>query len=247
MRLDVVGSAGSQPGGGQACSGYLVTSGETRVLVDCGFGVAARVTGLLEPVDLDAIIITHRHLDHAIDLLGLFRVLWAGDDAVPVYAAAEVDDALGVMVKPDRRVDWDRVFPWTTVASGDQWEVGGLRISAHDGDHPVPTVSLRLADEAGATLAYSSDSGGGGDLVACAADVDLFLCEATWQGDDDDRRGDGHLTARGAGRLATAAGVDHLVLTHLRPHLEPDQSAREAATTFDGRVDVARDGAVVRW
>lgn len=242
MLLDVVGSAGSQPGGGQACSGYLVRSDTTTVLVDCGFGVAARVTGMVDPAALDAIVVSHRHLDHSIDLLGLFRVLWSGDDVVPVFAAEEVDAALGPLVKPARRPDWERVFPWTTVRADDAWTVGDLALSAHAADHPVPTVSLRVEDAAGAVLAYSADSGGGRDLQACATDADLFLAEATWQGRDEDRRGDGHMTAVRAGAVAAAAGARHLVLTHLRPHLDPRQSVAEAATTFAGPVDVARDG-----
>ncbi len=241
MQLDVVGCAGSQPGGGQACSGYVVRTETTAVLVDCGFGVAAGVTGLLDPVELDAIVVTHRHLDHSIDLLGLFRVLWAGDDVVPVFAADEVEEALTPMVKHDRRPDWERVFPWTTVTAGDAWGIGDLAVEAFAAEHPVPTLSLRLADEAGTTLAYSSDTGGSG-LGDCARDSDLFLCEATWQGEDDDRRGDGHLTAFRAGAIAADAGAARLVLTHLRPHLDPAQSREEASTTFDGPVDVARDG-----
>lgn len=247
MRLEVVGSAGSQPGGGQACSGYLVSTDTTNVLLDCGFGVAARLTGVLDPTHLDAVVITHRHLDHSIDLLGLFRVLWAGDDVIPVFAAADVAESLEVMVKPRRRPDWDRVLPWTTVAAGDRWDVGDLAFEAFDSDHPVPTVSLRLRDGSGTTMAYSSDTGGGADLYACALDVDLFLCEATWQGAADDRRGDGHLTAAEAGAIASAAGVARLVLTHLRPHLDPDQSLDEAGTSYSGPLGVARDGDVHEW
>lgn len=242
MRLDVVGCAGSQPGEGQACSGYLVTADTTRILVDCGFGVAARLTGLVDPARLDGIVITHRHLDHAIDLLGLFRVLWAGDDVVPVFAADEVQEALLPLVKQARRPDWERVFPWTTVADGDTWDVGGVALTAVLADHPVPTVSVRLVGADGTAMAYSSDTGGDAALVTCAADSDLFLCEATWQGSDDDRRGDGHLTARRAGAIATRARASRLVLTHLRPHLVPDESVAEACQTFDGPVDVARDG-----
>lgn len=242
MQLDVLGSAGSQPGAGLNCSGYLVRTEQANVLVDCGFGVASRVTGVLDPTELDAVVVTHRHLDHSIDLLGLFRVMWAGDDEVPVFAADEVEEALVPMVKDDRRPDWERVFPWTTVGPGDTWRIGDLELAAIEADHPVPTVSLRLAQDGGPTLAYSSDTGGGPALEACARDADLFLCEATWQGRDDDRRGDGHLTAIRAGSIAASAEASRLVLTHLRPHLDPDVSRQEAATTFSGPVDVARDG-----
>lgn len=242
MQLDVVGCAGSGPGAGQACSGYLVSSGSTRILVDAGFGVASRLTGLLDPGDLDAIVVSHRHLDHSIDVLGLFRALWAGEACVPVFAAPEVQELLTRLVGAHRRADWDRVLPWSTVTAGDTWRVGDVDLAAFASDHPVPTVSLRLASPSGVTLAYSADSGGGGDLVDCARDADLFLCEATWQDADAGDTGAGHLTATDAGRIATAAGASRLVLTHLRPHLDPATSTAEAATTFHGPVAVARDG-----
>lgn len=242
VRLDVLGCAGSQPGGGQACSGYLVSTETTRVLVDCGFGVSSRLTGAMDPAELDGVVVTHRHLDHSIDLLGLFRVLWSSDDVVPVFAAAEVEQALLRMVKDDRRPDWERVFPWTEVGDGDTWAVGDLTFTAAEADHPVPTVSLRVGDAEGAVLAYSSDTGGNESLVEVARDADLFLCEATWQGADPDRRGDGHLTAMRAGALASEAGARHLVLTHLRSHLAPAVSVSEASHVFSGPVAVARDG-----
>ncbi len=242
MQVDVVGCAGSGPGGGQACSGYLVTSGSTRMLVDAGFGVASRVTGLVEPGDLDGIVVSHRHLDHSIDVLGLFRALWAGEAVVPVFAAPEVEESLTRLVGDHGRPDWDRVLPWTTVAAGDTWRVGELEVTAFASDHPVPTVSLRVADASGATLAYSADSGGGAGLVDCAREVDLFLCEATLQAADDDEPDSGHLSAAAAGRVATTARVRRLVLTHLRPHLDPATSVAEAATTWDGPVAIARDG-----
>ena len=242
MQVRVIGCSGSQPGRGQACSGYLVSTSTTRVLIDCGFGVAARLTGLLDPADLDAIVVTHRHLDHSIDLLGLFRVLWAGEGVVAVHAAAEVDDALLPMVHDHRRDDWERICPWTTVSPGDTWTIGDLDVVAHASDHRVPTVSLRLQGPDGASIAYSSDSGGDDELVACARDVDLLLAEATWQGRDDERRGDGHMTATRAARIAVAAGARSLVLTHLRPELDPAVSRAEASAVYDAAVVVARDG-----
>ncbi len=242
MRVDVLGCAGSRPGGGQACSGYLVTSGSTLILVDAGFGVASRLTGLLDPGDLDAIVVSHRHLDHSIDVLGLFRSLWAGEAVVPVFAAPEVEESLTRLVGDHRRADWDRVLPWTTVTPGDTWRVGDVDLSAFASDHPVPTVSLRIADPSGATLCYSADSGGGADLVDCARGADLFLCEATWQTGTAGDGGDGHLAAADAGRIATDAAVGRLLLTHLRPDLDPATSVAEAAATFAGPVEVARDG-----
>jgi ribonuclease BN (tRNA processing enzyme) len=244
MRCDVLGATGSRPGRGMACSGYLVTTDATRVLVDCGFGVATALTGRMDPADLDAIVVTHRHLDHCIDLLGVYAALRRTASSVPVLAAPEVEETVGRIITDNRLEEWRSRLPMTLFDAGDVVTVGDLTIAAHASDHPVPTVSLRLTDATGAVLAYSSDSGGGADLMACAAGADVLLAEASWQVDDQDRLGDGHMTALQAAEVARDAGAAWLVLTHLRPHLDPARSAAEAATAFGGPITVATDGMV---
>ena len=124
MHCDVLGATGSQPGRGRACSGYLVTSGDTTVLVDCGFGVATALTGRMDPADLDAIIITHRHLDHAIDLLGIWAVLRRSDAQIPVHVADEVQETVLAMVTPHRRERFRQRLPMSTLRAGDATSVG---------------------------------------------------------------------------------------------------------------------------
>lgn len=244
MRCDVLGATGSRPGRGRACSGYLVSTPTTTVLVDCGFGVATALTGRMDPVDLDAIVVTHRHLDHCIDLLGVYAVLRRTTDSVVVYAAPEVEETLGRIITDNRQDQWRARLPMTLFDAGDTVDIGDLTITAHASDHPVPTISLRITDATGAVLAYSSDSGGGGDLAGCAAGADVLLSEASWQVDDHDRLGDGHMTALQAAEVARDAGVGRLVLTHLRPHLDPARSVAEAATAYDGPIVVATEGMV---
>lgn len=241
MHCDVLGSAGSQPSRGRACSGYLVSTATTTVLVDCGFGVAQALTAHMEPGDLDAIVITHRHLDHAIDLLGLWAVMRRGNASVPVHVAPGVDETLSAMVTPARMAQWRARLPMHPIVAGDTVVVGDLTIDAHHSDHDVPTVSLRITDVHGAVLAYSSDSAGGGDLEACARDADLFLVEASWQVDGE-QRGGGHMTALRAAEVAVAVNASRLVLTHLRPHLDPAVSIAEAAQAWSGEVIVAQEG-----
>lgn len=244
MQCHVLGASGSRPGNGEPCSGYLVSTGATTVLVDCGFGVVTALTGMMNPRDLDAVFITHRHLDHCIDVLGLHAILRRTNTSVAVHAAAEVAATTEAMITPHRRDQWRSLLPMTTMQPGDSITVGDLSVAAHASDHPVPTVSLRFTDATGAVLAYSSDSAGGGDLAACVADADVALVEASWQEADDDRFGDGHMTARRAGEVGRDGRVGQLVLTHLRPHLDPEMSRTEAATAHDGPVLVARAGMV---
>ena len=76
MIVRVLGSSGGWPGPGRPCSGYLLTEGPTRVLLDAGAGTLAELLCHRTVAELDAIWISHLHPDHCSDL-GLVRNLLA--------------------------------------------------------------------------------------------------------------------------------------------------------------------------
>jgi ribonuclease BN (tRNA processing enzyme) len=247
FELTVLGSAGSHTGPGSACSGYLFDADGTRFMVDCGNGSTANLQRFLPFHELDAVLVTHRHVDHCVDLIGMYYALRFHPDGpkqVRLYAAHEVLDALTSLLTSDSQLKFLEAFDVHEVAGGDRFEVGPIAVELADSEHPVPTVSAAI-EAAGVRVVYSSDSAGGAGLVDLARGADLFLCEATWQGDADQHPPDLHLTARDAGRLATEAGVEHLVLTHVLGSLDREVSRAEAAETFHGRLEVAED--LKRW
>ena len=52
-----------------ACSGYLVEDGDSCLLVDCGSGVFSKLRRFREYAAVDAVVITHMHADHFLDLI----------------------------------------------------------------------------------------------------------------------------------------------------------------------------------
>jgi ribonuclease BN (tRNA processing enzyme) len=243
FELTVLGSAGSHTGPGSACSGYLFRADGRQLLVDCGNGSSANLQRFTRFEDLDAVLITHRHVDHCIDLIGMYyglRFHRDGAKRVDLYAAGEVVETLTSLLSSDSELGFLEAFDVREVAGGDRFEVGPMRIELADSIHPVPTVSVGVEYD-GVRVVYSSDSAGGEGLQHFARGADLFLCEATWQGDAGDHPDGLHLTARDAGRVATAAGVDRLVLTHILGSLDREVSRDQAAETFTGELEVARD------
>ncbi len=108
----------------------------------------------------------------------------------------------------------------------------------------IGVLSLGFRIEAGGVvLAYTGDTGPCEAAIALGKDADLFLCEATYQ--NGSKLYPFHLSAAQAGDVATAAGIDHLVLTHLTPELDHRISIREAAETFTGPIDIAVPGMVL--
>ncbi len=69
MRLTVLGKSPSWQDAGGACSGYLLEDDETTVLIDCGNGVFGKLREQIDYVDVDAVVISHLHADHFLDLI----------------------------------------------------------------------------------------------------------------------------------------------------------------------------------
>lgn len=241
--LTVYGCAGSHTGAGRMCSGYLVEAAGQKILLDAGNGSTGNLQREHRLRDLDAIVISHRHVDHCIDLIGCYYNLRFDPDPrgpMPLYAAAEVHELLTSLLSKDSPMSFDDVFDHHEVGPGDHLQIGEVALSFARSLHPVPTVSTRVEAE-GAALVYSSDSAGGPDLVEIARGADLLLCEATWTGDMADHPPDLHLTAAEAAKVANEAGVPRLVLTHLAGATDRHQAMAEAAAVFEGTVQLADD------
>lgn len=246
FELLVCGASGTYPGRGRACSGYLLRTADTRVMLDCGNGSTSLMQRETAIDALDAVIITHRHHDHWADLVGIYYALRyhpEGQRSIDVYAPPGTQEFVAQLFSRDSAELFDEVCEFHDVEDGDTVTIGDLDLRFAASEHVVPTVSVRV-EHAGAVLTYSSDSAGGQELVDIARGADVFLCEASWLGDPDDWPDGVHLTAREAGEHARRAGVGRLVLTHLWPQNDRDLAHREAAKAFDGPVDVADDGRV---
>lgn len=241
--LTVLGSAGSHPGVARACSGYLVRADGAAVLLDAGNGSTANLQRYLPWDSVDAVVVSHRHVDHCIDLVGAFYALKYGarpTAPLPVYAAAGVGEMLRCILDRDSKHDFAEVYDVHDVAGGDVVELGQMTFGFADAVHSVPAVSTRIEMD-GKVMVYSGDTAGGDDLVEIARDADLFLCEASWTGDAADYRPGIHLTARGAAQVATTAGVKRLVLTHVTGAADRRLVLEEARAAFDGPVELAED------
>lgn len=234
LRVTVLGSSGGYPAGGTACSGYLVQGGGVNVVLDLGSGALANLQEHLALEELDAVVLSHRHPDHWLDL-GVLATAWRyglGLEGLRVHGTADT------RARAEPLLDGlAPTFDWTDLDAGDQLIIGGLSFTFSWTDHYVPTLATRVSDGR-SSLAYSADTGPGWSFAELGAPIDLALCEATHL---VDREPDGvlHLSARQAGAMARAAGVGRLVLTHLSPGVDPEASRTEASTAFGAAVDLA--------
>lgn len=245
MELTVLGTCGAYPGPGRAASGYLVRHQGYTVAVDLGTGVLANLQTHIDHHRVDALVLSHEHLDHWLDLYPLFMARYFHPEPLsplPVIAPGGVFDLAWKIESPEDMEDWDRLFDVRRIEPGDDFELGPFHVKTRDMRHWVQTAGFRF-EANGTALAYSADTGPTDELTALAEGVDLLLSEASWL------EGQGsapmHLTAREAGEHASKAGVDRLLLSHFWPTNEREAYREQAAEAFDGDMVLAEEGLVV--
>jgi ribonuclease BN (tRNA processing enzyme) len=214
-----------------------------RLIIDMGNGSLGALQRHAALADVDAVILSHLHADHCVDLYSfrIAREYVPGGPmrVIPVYSpAGGLDRIAGVHGVDDEDGLADR-FAFSVLAPG-HLEVGPFTIDAGHVNHPVETFGLRVS-QGGATLAYSADTGESDELVRLAAGADLALFEASFQ-TQPGLPPDLHLTARQAAEHAARAGAGHLVLTHLIPWNDPERSREEAAAAYAGTLTLAKSG-----
>ena len=241
MRLTVVGCSGTMPDADGPASSYLVESGGFRLLVDCGNGASGPVQRYAGLNELDAVLISHVHSDHCIDLVVFAFARRYGTGVtgrLPVYGPAGLQRRLlGSDSDPGGRLDDVYEFHDLTVG---RLSLGPFEIDLARMNHPVETFGMRIMAD-GASLTYSADTGQCAALVDLARQTDLLLCEAAFR--DDPANPEGlHLNGRQAGEHAAAAGAKSLVLTHIPPWMDKQTSLADATAAYDGPVELARPG-----
>jgi ribonuclease BN (tRNA processing enzyme) len=235
MRLNVVGCSPAWPNPGGAQSGYIV-EGPGRLLLDCGPGVLARLREEDDWPRIDAIAITHFHLDHWGDLVPWVwgRMYGLGQDLEPPVLWVQPGGRAELEAFGERlgmRDMFERTFDVREYPDDEPFEAAGLEVTPLRLPHyTLRTYGFRVANEQ-RSLAYSGDSGPSDRLAELARDVDLFVCEATLERPELDGRPRGHLAVEEALDAYRASGAKRLLITHRPQELELDGSLEQA---YDG-------------
>ena len=237
MRLTVIGSSPAWPNPGSAHSGYMLDAEGSRVLLDCGPGVLGRLRESEMWPQVDAIAITHFHLDHWGDLVpwvwGSFYLATNGPLPKPELwvqpGGAAYLTTLGERLGfPDM---FERTFNLAEYAPDTPFEAGELTVTATRVPHyTLQTYAFRVESDRH-VLAYSGDSAPSLELVEAARGADLFVCEATLLRGELDGQPRGHLSLEEAVEAFEASGAKRLLVTH-RPCELPTPDELELA--YDG-------------
>ena len=233
MKVTVVGCSPAWPNAGGAQSGYLV-EGAGRLLLDCGPGVLARLRNGGGWPEVDALAITHFHLDHWGDLVpwtfgaafGPGRSVTKPELWLPPGGCGRLRQLGGQLAFADRL---EHAFHLREYRAEEPFTAAGFDVTpvrlAH---YEELTFGMRVSDGAH-TVAYSGDTAPTARLAELARDADLFLCEATLADPEPAERG--HLTADEAADAFEASGAQRLIVIHRPDELGLDPSLERA---YDG-------------
>ncbi|GAA2357276.1 MBL fold metallo-hydrolase [Saccharopolyspora halophila] len=252
MRLTVLGCSGSIVGPDSPASGYLVESGDTRIVLDLGNGTLGALQRHLDPFAMDALFFSHLHPDHCADF-GALTVLRryrpnppydTREHRLPVIAPEYAPQRFAQLYAPTAaelaETDLSDVYEFRPIPE-EPVRIGPFKVTAVPMAHLCPTWGYRVEAE-GKLLAYTGDTGPCGELAELAEGADLFLAEASWEEHPTAPAGV-HLSGHQAARAAVDAGAGRLLLTHLVPWTDHQAILAEARETYSGPVELARPDA----
>jgi len=245
LAVTPVGVGTSYSAYGVAQTSFLVRAGDRGVLLDLGSGAFNRLQRLTDPEDLEAIVITHLHPDHCVDLFAM-RVYMAwgpgSGKTVPVFGPAGLQEQLVDFTGGDD--GWDSFrFTGLDQPAGRRDLGDGLVLRWQEVPHADPTFAIRL-DWRGSSICFGADCGPNDVLGEFAAGVGILILECAF-GTDPMVTEVAHLNARAAGAIAAAATPGRLLITHCYPHFDQREVLAEIAEEFDGAAAFAEQDAEV--
>lgn len=244
LTLDIMGAGPAytdRPGAVGAA--YLVRHGTSAVVLDLGHGAFARLAGSIEPSAIDAVMISHLHPDHFVDLVALRHYLrweFAPSRRLRVVGPAGLDERLDVLhAEPGFSAE---VLDVEALADGARYDVGELVVAAARIFHTDDSYAFRVAHPDGdAGLVYSGDCGRAEDLDALVRPGDALLVEVSF-GPGPVTPGAAHLDGPAVGALAARTAAGRVLLTHLQMGFDEGATLDSVRAHYDGPVTLVWPG-----
>ena len=253
----------------RANSAIHIAEAGVEMLVDCGPGFMENmIAAKLDPDRLIGVIYSHLHFDHAMGIVELFcRLIARSGPPVRVYGPRDTDSYIDAAVAFARHnatgpqlQDWLDGVDVELTPPGDEREIGPWSVQSVEVPHVDYLECLaRRFEVGGRSFVFSGDTSYAPEVMVPLADgADVLVHEAFTEAVVDRTAEQGrfsaeqrermsaalagtHSRASSAGKIATAAGVGRLVLTHLLAAEREEELIAEAQQEFGGEISVAAD------
>jgi ribonuclease BN (tRNA processing enzyme) len=274
-RLVFLGTKGGpRVGIGASNPANLVVVNDMPFVVDCGMGVSRQLVNAGVPIpSIKHIFITHHHSDHNLEYGNLFYNAWAAGLSTPINSFGP--KGIEAMTKAfwelnkfdvETRIDDEgRPDPRKLLIAKDITDDGvvlqtdDVKVTAFRTPHPpiVDNFAYKFETPDG-TVVFSGDTAYNPKLAEFARGADVLVHECMYLPAVDrlvarTKNGatlrkhllDSHTTTEDVGRIAAAAGVKVLVMSHFVPGDDPlvtdDNWTEDVKKNFAGKVVVAKD------
>ena len=243
MNLIFYGTTGAVPTKDDTNVSFAVTEGGSSLLIDAsGSPTHSLLSSGINPLDLDALVLTHAHPDHLYAFPALIHSLWLMKREKPLSIvtyqetaakARQLGDVFDLLTRTN-------LFPidWYILDEGIVEHIPGIRIELFPVEHSVATSGVKCVT-ASASLVYSADTRPSPHIIQAAEGADILIHETSGsESHEKDLNVVGHSSARQAGETAQKAGVKTLYLCHFDPRhgISPQRLQQEAQRMFQGNV-----------
>jgi len=244
IELIVLGSGTCALQPQRSMSGYALRHQNFLMLVDCGNGVLRRsLEAGLKPFEVDAILISHLHVDHIADIVPL---LWGlkhapgikRDKALHFFGPPGLQQFFEKL--PSLYGKWIEKFPFPVVVKNvmqEEFVIGPWQVKTLPMQHGASANGYRLQSR-GKVIAYSGDTGECVEAVRLAKNADVCILECSFA---KDYGAENHLHAAQVGRIARQAECRKLILSHLYPECDETDVKAICAKEFSGSLELASD------
>ena len=258
MRLTVLGGSAAGPNAGQGCSGYLVETDTTRVVLDLGPGTLPELRRHADYRSLKGVVVSHLHADHVLDLIALRYALaynpvpppgliplWMPPGGLEFLAGV----ARAFAPREEASSFFTDVFSITEYQPQEALQLGDLELTFAPTIHYIPCWAMNVRDmRHGQSLAYTADTGPAANLSHVITGASVLVADAGNPSPEREPFAErGHATAAEMAKLAKQYEVSTLVLAHLWQEIGFARYAADAATEFAGRIEIAQPGLSIEW
>ncbi|MEK6189639.1 MAG: MBL fold metallo-hydrolase [Carnobacterium alterfunditum] len=215
MKLTILGYWGGYPTKNSGTSSYLLETENYHLLIDVGSASLIALEDHLDPLQLDAVILSHYHYDHIADLgvLQFTRQLKRMKNNLerapmfPIYGHQGDNENF-------KRLTMDTVSEGIAYDERQKLYIGPFEIQFMRTLHPVECYAMRIVEiKTGKVLVYTADSGYLPDFITFSKEADVLLADTNFFNGMENHRV--HMSAAEVGRIAKEADVKKVILTHL--------------------------------